>query len=165
MVVPRQEEKMKTLYRAHRLSEVPEEQGVLVNPYLDMARQPRDTSRELHELADAWFEKQFALRFRSRALFCNGNRAEAENYCDNNHVLISIEPIGDFKFCYSPNCPDMYLHFKRVGEHPWKQQNVWRELDSLQYQMVRNAHWGAAVDSGCEIMIYAREFRYRREAL
>lgn len=154
---------MNTLYRAHRLSEVPEQQGVLVNPYLNMARRPRDTSLALHELADAWFEQQFGLRFRSRALFCNGSRAEAEEYCDENHVLISIEPVGDYAICYSPKCPDMYRHFKRVGGHPWQLDKVWQELDSLQYQVVRNAYWGAAVTSGCEIMMYAQAFKYRRE--
>jgi hypothetical protein len=156
---------MKTLYRAHRLDEVPGQQGVLLNPYLNMARQPRDTSRDLHELADAWFEQQFGLRFRSRALFCSGNRTEAARYCDSKHVLISIEPIGDYAFCYSPLCPDMYEHFKRTGGHPWQEDKVWQELGSLRYQLIENAPWVAAAASGCEIMIFAQSFRYRHEAL
>ena len=154
---------MTNLFRAHRLSEVPEQQGLLLNPYLDMARNPRNTSRELHDLADAWFKHKFGVNFRSRALFCTGNRVEAEDYCDDNHVLISIEPVGDHAFCYSPNCTDMYRHFKRVSAHPWQQDKVWKELDSLQYQLVNNAPWSTAALSGCEIMMYAQVFKYRRE--
>lgn len=154
---------MTILYRAHRRDEVHETQGILVNPYLQMARRPRDSSRELHELADEWFEQQFRLRFRSRTLFCSGSRAEAETYCDEGHVLISIEPLGDYEFCYSPACIDMYRHFKRIGSHPWQRTQVWNELTSLQYQRFNNKEWNHAAASGCEIMVYAREFKYRRE--
>jgi hypothetical protein len=155
---------MKKLYRAHRLDEVPDQQGVLVNPYLNMARRPRDTSVELHGLADAWFEEKCGLRYRSRTLFCNGNPHESADYCDEKHILISIEPVGPYTFCYSPSCVDMYRHFTRVGKRPWEQEQVWRELDALQYQ-VGAASWDKAADSGCEIMMYAQQFKYQRESL
>ena len=152
------------IFRSHRLSEVPEKQGVLSNPYLNMARQPRDTSPELHELADAWFEQQFGLYFRSKALIGSGDLNQAKRYCDDKHVLVSIEPIGDYAFCYSPMCRDMYLHFKGIDSRRWQQDQVWQEMNSLQYQLVKNASWAAAVDSKCEIMMYAQAFKYQREA-
>jgi len=156
---------MKKLYRAHRLTEVPDKEGMLINPYLNMARRPRDTSRELHEMADAWFEQKFGLRFRSRALFCSGNPHEAGDYCDNEHVLISLEPIGEYAFCYSPNCVDMYRHFKRLSSGRRQQDEVWQELESLEYRLVSNGSWDVAAASGCEITIFAHKFRYSRESL
>jgi hypothetical protein len=152
---------LKKLYRAHRLDQVPDQQGVLVNPYLNVARRPRDTPSELHELADAWFEQEFGLRYRSRALFCFGNRPRAANFCDDNHVLIAIEPLGPYSFSYSPNCVDMYEHFKRIGAKPWQQEKVWPQLHSLHYQLGKDS-WDTAVDSGCEIMVYAQQFKYLR---
>lgn len=154
---------MKKIFRAHRLSELHEQQGILVNPYLKMARQPRDSSDELHRLADAWFEQQFDLGFRSKTLFGSGDRSEAKLYCDEKHVLISIEPIDDYVLCYSPKCRDMFDHFQRVGCHPWHQDFVWQEMNSLQYQLVNNTSWDAAATSNCEIMMYAQKFKYRRE--
>jgi len=151
------------LFRAHRLSDLPAQSDKLQNPYVANERRPRDTPVELHSLTNNWFEKQFGLRFRSRTLFCSGNKEMAREYCDENHGLISIRPVGEFKLCYSPNCADLYRHFQRVGSHPWKQDEVWAQLESLDYQILENDSWDFAAASGCEIMIYSEQFIYRRE--
>jgi hypothetical protein len=154
---------MNKLYRAHRLSDIASEQGEFENPYIILDRKPRESSMDLHLFADAWFTENFGIGFRSKAIFCTGSFHEMQEYCDPYHRAISINPVGSYTFCYSPNCPDMYRHFKRVGKFPWLKSHVWRELDNLGYQLVKDGSWDVAAESACEIMMIADSFRYKRE--
>jgi hypothetical protein len=138
---------------------------VLRNPYLSVSRNPRDSSIELHRLADDWFFSKFKIRFRSAALFGNGNSSVVAKYVDADHRAISLMPRGEFTICYSPNCVDMYEHFKAIGRHPWSREKVFVELDSLDYMVGSDELWAGALQSGCEIMMYAQEFIYQHEEL
>jgi hypothetical protein len=154
---------MEKLFRAHDLIAVPYSKGTFLNPYLYLERRPLHSSRDLHRLANLWFESKFSLRFRSRALFCTGNIIKASEYCDNERSLISIEPKGDFKLCFSKKCEDMYLHFDKMPGFPIEKSQVWSELDSLEYQIIENACWDSAAASHCEMMVFANEFEYQHE--
>lgn len=156
--------KMKKLFRAHDLKDVVSCSGKFLNPYLSVERRPLHSSPQLHALSNDWFEARFGLRFRSKTLFCTGNLYSIFEYCNDGRVPISISPIGDFKLCFSDKCKDMYRHFKSIGGFPLEKNQIWSELDSLNYQVIENISWQKAAEAGCEIMIFAHEFEYKRES-
>lgn len=113
---------------------------------VDRARQPKNMPIRLHEAADAWFSRQFGVRFRGAALFCTGNAATASSH----GRLYRIYPVGGFQFCWSPSVGDL---------HVWATQNALLDgqpaalVASLKELDYREDGLAEAITSGCEIMV------------
>ena len=59
-------------------------------------RQPLDTSKHVHSLLDAYFQKRFGVKVRSEGLFTTGSKSGAALYGMPNYVF----PVGEFKFIW-----------------------------------------------------------------
>ena len=96
------------LYRGIR-SIIPFDGQILHSTRCPIGRRPKDSPLFLHKVADKWFFDKTGIAFRSNAIFCTGNAAEAIEY---GAVYLMI-PIGNFDFCYSPKVEDLYKEFDR----------------------------------------------------
>lgn len=67
-------------------------------------RNPLDSSAEFHNFVDNIFLKKFKHNFRSNAVFCTGNKPDAEHYGSAYMVV----PMGNFRFLWSPKIADLY---------------------------------------------------------
>ncbi|RYF51485.1 MAG: hypothetical protein EOO38_03120 [Cytophagaceae bacterium] len=113
-------------------------------------RMPRNTPLAIHEMCDSWFLENFGIKHRSESLFCTGNRATASHYGNTYQVL----PKGDFSFCWSPKIRDLYIEIAFYSN----QSEINEFLTRSDF---RNDDLQAAVNSHCEIMIYAEGFYVR----
>jgi hypothetical protein len=73
-------------------------------------RQPRNTNRDFHRAADAWFMKHTGIEFRSNSFFTTGSAEDANSYGD----LFILLPIGDYDYCWSPVIGDFFIELERV---------------------------------------------------
>lgn len=71
-------------------------------------RQPKDTSKAVHDIFDEYFEKNFGWKMRSESLFVTGDESIASEYGYAYMVL----PIGDYNYCWSPKVPDLTGYFE-----------------------------------------------------
>ena len=70
---------------------------------LKKSRSPRDTDDEYHNAANAYFEKKFGVKFRSKSIFTFPNFAN-----DSYGSPFIVFPVGEYKVCYSPKVYDAY---------------------------------------------------------
>lgn len=87
-------------------------------------REPVDSSKTVHKALDDYFEKRFHFRFRSNGTFCTGSRTFATSY---GHTY-AIFPIGDFKYCWSPEIEDAYVFF---DNSEFGLPEGWHQLDKM----------------------------------
>lgn len=71
-------------------------------------RRPTDTNLELHNDLNKEFVKKFGYPVRSASIFCSGDQGVAESYGDSYFIF----PIGNFKFVWSPDISDLFLHIR-----------------------------------------------------
>jgi hypothetical protein len=105
----------------------------------------------LHEAADAWFSRQFGVRFRGAALFCTGSKAQAGIH----GKVYKIYHAGGFQFCWSPLVDDLHDWTKVEGRLQLPSAEFVAALDSLGY---REEDFVQAIASGCEVMIACRRY-------
>lgn len=67
-------------------------------------RKPRDTSIEVHNMMNEYFESKFGEPFRN-AMFVTGFEAHAEKY----GTVFLVFPAGNFTFAWSPRVKDLYV--------------------------------------------------------
>ena len=72
-----------------------------------MNRQPTDTSQQVHEFLDDWFNDHFGFRARSQAVFAFGQKVK-QGDIDNYGKPYMIFPVGDFDYVWSPTVEDLY---------------------------------------------------------
>jgi hypothetical protein len=115
-------------------------------------RQPRNTDRDLHRAADAWFLKHTGIEFRSNSFFTTGNAENANEYGD----LFILCPIGNYKYCWSPNIMDFYLELERVSRNQEDDDEFvdWVLTDG---DYIFNSNLPGAIQSGNEIMVHCKE--------
>lgn len=149
------------LYRAHSVLEVEELGMIFQNPYLFSERRPRTMPHHLHEISGNWFQSQFGLNFRSKAIFCSGSLAQAVSYLDDKSTLIQIWPIGRYSLCFSERCTDLFEHlaFSFKG-NSFSVNEVNLELANLGYVKYENSGLENAVASQCEVMLFAENFGF-----
>lgn len=73
-------------------------------------RTPKDTPQKVHEIMDQSFNDIWGHRFRSNAMFCNGNTMEAELYGN----VYMVFPIGNFDYVFSEEIEDFYKDLDQV---------------------------------------------------
>ena len=129
-------------------------------------RLPKDTPQWSHELIDKYFLNEYGFLYRSQAVFATGSRMEASDY----GPPFTMFPIGEFTFCYSPKCSDLFKYlddtrlFSEVDklinydDDGWSKayELVSEELSSLRYEQNTNMEY--AIQSGNEIMINCAEY-------
>ena len=113
---------------------------------VDRARQPKNMPIPLHEAADAWFSRQFGVRFRGAALFCTGSKATASRH----GRLYRIYPVGGFQFCWSPSVGDLHVWATQNGLLDGHPAALVESLKALDY---REDGLAEAIASSSEIMV------------
>lgn len=113
---------------------------------VDRNRKPTNMPTALHDAADAWFSRQFGVRFRSAALFCTGSKTQAGTYGRRYRIY----PIGCFQFCWSPLVSDLHVWAVQNGILDKPPSVLVESLIELGY---REEGLGEAITSGCEIMV------------
>jgi len=150
------------LFRAqssHRL--VSGRAGHFDNPNLSRVRRPKDSSAQLHSVAGTWMSERFGINYRNVALFCTGRKEIAVGYAAlPGMTAIQIWPIGDYSICFSKKCLDLYGHFQFRPDVT--NEEIRESLDALDFKEYKNAGLQEAVDSECEVMVFARKFGYRK---
>jgi len=119
------------------------------------SRKPMTTNNEIHHLINDYFTRQFGEPFRN-ALFVSGDHTQASGY---GNTVLSIFPIGDFTFVWSPGVNDMYdVTWPRPGGF----SNVTPSQEAVDYTLepykYTNKSFTAAIHSGNEIMIRCNEY-------
>ena len=69
-------------------------------------RAPLDTPKELHDLIDNWFLKEFGWKARSNALFCWPLRFNS-GFVPNKWLVF---PAGNYKYVWSSEVDDLWSH-------------------------------------------------------
>ena len=107
-------------------------------------RKPKSTDRDIHNLADKWFDEKFGFKARSAAAFVTGDFNEALDY----GALYAIFPIGDFKFVWSKKSFDLFVSlFDLAG--------TVKKLEMLEF---KDTDLDDALKSGNEIMLHCKEY-------
>lgn len=114
-------------------------------------RNPKDTSLEVHNAADAWFERKFGVKYRSQAVFLTSRLPIARKYGATPEHAFRILPLGQYSFCWSPATEDM-LSLVYNGVRP---EDCPDKLESAQYTEsdLKRAH-----ESGHELMLYCERY-------
>ena len=91
-----------------------------INPLLKISvnqyRTPKDTSPEVHKIADRWFDRNTGIDFRSTSFFATGSFNVAHGYALRG-ITARIMPIGNFNYCWSPVYEDMTSDFEVYEEN------------------------------------------------
>lgn len=149
------------LYRAHSKKYLNGKNGVIINPNLLRARQPRDMPLAVHQALDGWFSDRFEVKYRGSSLFCTGDVAIAAGYTTEKSALISIEPLGDYSLCYSPNCKDLFGYYQFHWASPETTvEDIKADMDALGFVHQVNGGIQQAVATGHEVMLFGERFRY-----
>lgn len=115
-------------------------EGVVKNPYRSIARKPKDTHPNVHNIADAWFEEKFDIKARSRTIFCSTDREQAQTY--GKTFEVSFPEKADYKLLFSCNVADFTeIMFDPINKNfdLSESSNAVRIVDwleSKQYQVV-----------------------------
>lgn len=114
-------------------------------------RMPKHTSKELHKSFNKAFIKEFNTPFRD-GVMCTGDYMTAEGYGGN---VYEIYPVGEFKFCWSPDIEDLYLYYELHGNLDMED---YLDLDNKALDEVKSHYkitdLKQAIKSNNEIMIY-----------
>ena len=114
--------------------------------HVDRARKPKKMPPLLHEAADAWFSRNFGVRFRGAAVFCTGSKAQAGIH----GKVYRIYPAGGFQFCWSPLVSDLHVWATKRTCLDEPADVLVKSLAELGY---REDGLAEAIVSGCEIMV------------
>lgn len=154
-----------SLARGQSVGLLPVVEGLYISTTLPN-RKPRDTSFEVHQIADQWFEKKFGIKYRSdHVVFVTSNESIASDY-GNAGIII---PIGDFSFCWTSQYEDIFYD-KLNSSHIQFEMDLMADKNPVTKEQViidilENAHYQdtnlkAAIDSQNEIMIHCQKYFY-----
>lgn len=110
------------------------------------ARKPSDTPLHIHDHANKMFTQHFGVPFRN-GIFVTGNARMAKAYGG----VAQIIPIGDFKYCWSPQIHDFIQVIPDVDTDMNSQLS---EIDQLVANEYSTTNLKQAILSHHEIMIY-----------
>jgi hypothetical protein len=102
-------------------------------------RSPKDSSKEMHELLDDYFDYKFGYRYRSRGVFCSGKESIAESYGQ----ACLIFPIGNFKYAFSKQIEDAYVDLDPKGGWGAKRTILDSFKNDLYKEFIANFEGGA----------------------
>lgn len=123
--------------------------------YAPVNRQPKNIPLPAHHRIDAWFTQQFGIPFRSRAVYGTGSLDKAQEHAGEAGEVALIRPNGDFSFCWSPNCYDLYGEYAMLDSD----EQIEAMLEKLAF---RAEALEQAIMSGYEIMLAADSFTVER---
>ncbi|WP_133167874.1 hypothetical protein [Burkholderia gladioli] len=149
------------LYRAHSKKYLDGRTGIITNPNLLRARQPRDMPPAVHQVLDDWFFDRFGVKYRGSSLFCTGDATIAAGYVTEKSALISVEPLGNYSLSYSPICKDLFGHYQFYWSSPETTlEDIHNSMDSLGFIHQVNGEIQHAAATGHEVMLFGECFRY-----
>ena len=108
-------------------------------------RKPKDTPETVHHTVNEMFINKFGVPFRN-GVFATGATRNAKYYGGVTQII----PIGDFKFCWSPQVQDFFSVIEENGT----EQEAISEARRLIYNEYRNTNLKQAILSHHEIMLY-----------
>jgi hypothetical protein len=151
------------LFRAqsiHRL--IQGHSGEFENPNIARPRRPRDTELALHGVVGQWMEKNFQLNYRERSLFCTGRQDIAASYATAGYALIEIWPVEDYSLCVSHKVSDMFAYFQFNPDAAISSLSIEAALDEFEFREFKNHGLEDAAKTGCEVMLFAERYAYKR---
>ena len=126
------------------------------NRYLTSPRKPTNTHPLIHEIADAWFFKEFNIHARSKTIFVSTDIKQAQIYTKDIGTLLEVTPIGSYKLIFSPEVNDFLDHVIEINtDNP---QDIESWLNSKHYQLVDNVSEIPENFSG-EVMLYCEKYQ------
>lgn len=148
------------LYRSHSARDLDGVSGIIVNPYLNRERKPRNIPENVHGICGQWFLDRFGVNYRSKSLFCTGDLAVAKGYANVGARLVRISPVGEFRLCFG-NCKDLFASIQFLG---YKSElcvsNIYDLLETLEYKEYINCGLDLAEKSGNEIMLVSDRYKF-----
>jgi hypothetical protein len=154
-----------SLARGQTVGLLPVVEGLYISSTLPN-RKPRDTSFEVHQIADQWFLEKFGIRYRSdHVVFVTSNEAIASDY-GNAGIII---PIGNFSFCWTSQYEDIFYDKLRDNYIQFTIDSMANKKKLTKKQVIidtlENAHYQdtnlkAAIDAQTEIMIHCQKYFY-----
>lgn len=123
------------------------------------ARNPLDTFKKDHDIANQWFLENFGIAYRSdHVMFCSGNKVSAGTY----GRLYRVIPIGEFTFCWADQIKDMADYMPKTNvmklddqRDDLRKQMIYKALDDGDYS---DKELMSAITIGNEIMIRCGEY-------
>lgn len=128
-------------------------------PFVKEVRQdrlPRDSSKNFHEAADAWFNKRFGIKYRSQSVFVTSRKLTAQTYAlassqsteDSVVRVVRVLPLTAYTYCWSPEVSDLRFKAKEMADAEWSA--IHEYLDTAGYcgEGLAQAH-----ELGHEVMV------------
>lgn len=130
-------------------------------------RRPLTTNAALSKVADNWFFEKTGIRYRSNAVFTAGDYGTARSYGD----VYVMFPIGEFKYCWSPNVEDMFMLVSDLSSRVNRNApNVEEMINAELINRLNNAEYKTdglveAIQSTSELMVYCNKYYLLTEAM
>lgn len=121
------------------------------NIFYHTPRAPKDTKREIHELADSWFFERFGIRARSSTLICTTNVEQARSY----GYTYKIKPIEPAFMIYSPLIKDFLEHELELESDSQRDVLAW--LECKDFKLIRSLKDIEPEFSG-EVMVHCEHY-------
>lgn len=117
-------------------------------------RRPMNTKPMIQALIDDWFAKKFGVRFRAESVFAIGDPNVAASYGS----LYVLFPIGEFKYCWSPDVEDLFMVIRDINNLP-----ITATTETVIPQLMANARYqttdlARALGTNCEVMINCKQY-------
>lgn len=117
-------------------------------------RNPLDTFKKDHLIADQWFLENFGIAYRSdHVMFCSGSKVSASTY----GKLYIVAPIGQFTFCWADQIKDMADRMPKTNvmklddpRDDLRKEMIYKELNAGDY---RDKDLMGGIIVGHEIMV------------
>jgi hypothetical protein len=123
-------------------------ESLYMSPGCYAYRKPKDTPESFHNTVNKMFVKKFGIPFRN-GVFATGATRNAKYY---GHVT-QIIPVGDFRFCWSPQVQDFYS----LTEDNATEQEAVGEARRLITTDYSDKNLKQAILSHHEIMLYCEK--------
>lgn len=125
-------------------------------PYLVVPRRdrrPKNSSTRFHEVADAWFETNFGVRYRSQGVFVTSRPLTASTYAATPAHVVRVIPTSKYRYCWSPNVSDLLFAASSLEAASSVEIGKW--LEGARYQEIglNEAH-----SMGHEVMLFCDQY-------
>lgn len=97
-------------------------------------REPKDSSKMLHQTLDDHLAKKFGYPYRSKGVFCSAKESIAESY----GKACLIFPVGDFKYAFSTIIEDAYVDLDPKGGWSLKHRILETFREELYEEFMQN---------------------------
>ncbi|MEB7636639.1 MULTISPECIES: hypothetical protein [Klebsiella] len=134
------------------------ENGVIKNPYLEVARKPKDTDPYVHEVVDKWFYSKFGIKARSQTIFCSLSKDMASKFITATgglyHITIPYEE--KYSIIFSKSVVDFYDIMGELN-YPYEEDEINDLLSNKNYIIVDNIK-DVPKDFKGELMLFVENY-------